>query len=51
MIDYPSDPGAGFGLTDGVGTQVFVLAASSKALPALCRMVAHAGRPCPGNRP
>jgi serine/threonine protein kinase len=32
-IDYPSDPGAGFGLTDGVGTQVFILVASSQPLP------------------
>ena len=32
-IDYPSDPGSGFPLTDGVGTQVFVVAASSKPLP------------------
>jgi serine/threonine protein kinase len=32
-IDYPNDPGAGFALTDGVGTQVFVVAASSKPLP------------------
>jgi hypothetical protein len=32
-IDFPPDPGAGFGLTDGVGTQVFVLIASAKPLP------------------
>jgi hypothetical protein len=32
-IDYPSDPGSGFALTDGVGTQVFVLVASGKPLP------------------
>ncbi|HZW30669.1 MAG TPA: serine/threonine-protein kinase [Isosphaeraceae bacterium] len=32
-IDYPSDPVSGFGLTDGVGTQVFVLVASAKPLP------------------
>jgi serine/threonine protein kinase len=32
-IDYPSDPGKGFGLTDGVGTQAFVLIASTKRLP------------------
>jgi predicted Ser/Thr protein kinase len=32
-IDYPSDPGLGFGLTDGVGTQAFVLVASGKPLP------------------
>jgi predicted Ser/Thr protein kinase len=32
-IDYPSDPGKGFGLTDGVGTQAFVLIVSTKRLP------------------
>jgi len=32
-IDYPPDPGSGFGLTDGVGTQVFVLIASARPLP------------------
>jgi hypothetical protein len=32
-IDYPSDPGSGFGLTDGVGTQAFVLVTSAKPLP------------------
>jgi serine/threonine protein kinase len=32
-IDYPSDPASGFGLTDGVGTQAFVLVASGKPLP------------------
>ena len=32
-IDYPSDPRSGFGLTDGVGTQAFVLVASAKQLP------------------
>jgi len=32
-IDYPSDPGSGFALTDGVGTQAFVLVASGKPLP------------------
>jgi hypothetical protein len=32
-IDYPSDPTKGFGLTDGVGTQAFVLIASRKPLP------------------
>jgi serine/threonine protein kinase len=32
-IDYPSDPGKGFGLTDGVGTQAFVLIVSTKQLP------------------
>jgi predicted Ser/Thr protein kinase len=32
-IDYPSDPGKGFGLTDGVGLQAFVLIASTKPLP------------------
>jgi hypothetical protein len=31
-IDYPSDPAKGFGLTDGVGTQVFMLIASTKPL-------------------
>jgi hypothetical protein len=33
-IDFPPDPGAGFGLTDGAGTQAFVLIASAKPLPA-----------------
>jgi len=33
-IDFPSDSGLGFGLTDGVGTQVFVLVASANPLPA-----------------
>jgi hypothetical protein len=32
-IDYPSDPTKGFGLTDGVGTQVFVLIATRTPLP------------------
>jgi hypothetical protein len=32
-IDYPADPESGFPLTDGVGTQVFVVVASSKPLP------------------
>ena len=32
-IDYPPDPRSGFGLTDGVGTQVFVVVASAKPLP------------------
>jgi hypothetical protein len=32
-IDYPPDPGSGFALTDGVGTQAFVLVASAKPLP------------------
>jgi hypothetical protein len=32
-IDYPPDSRLGYGLTDGVGAQVFVLAASSKPLP------------------
>jgi hypothetical protein len=32
-IEYPSDPGLGFGLTDGVGTQAFVLMASREPLP------------------
>jgi serine/threonine protein kinase len=32
-IDYPADPNSGFALTDGVGTQVFVVVASSKPLP------------------
>jgi serine/threonine protein kinase len=32
-IDYPADPNSGFSLTDGVGTQVFVVVASSKPLP------------------
>jgi len=32
-VDFPPDPGSGFGLTDGVGTQVFVLIASAKPLP------------------
>ncbi len=32
-IDFPLDPGRGFGLTDGAGTQVFVLVASEKPLP------------------
>jgi hypothetical protein len=32
-IDYPADPKSGFALTDGVGTQVFVVVASSKPLP------------------
>ena len=31
-LDYPEDPGQGFGLTDGVGLQVFVLVASTKPL-------------------
>jgi predicted Ser/Thr protein kinase len=34
MIDHPSDPNNGFGLTDGVGTQAFVLVVSGKPLPA-----------------
>ncbi len=33
-IDYPSDPLTGFGLTDGAGTQAFVLVASAQPLPA-----------------
>ncbi len=33
-LDFPPDPGRGFGLTDGVGTQVFVLVASARPLPA-----------------
>jgi predicted Ser/Thr protein kinase len=32
-IDYPNDPKIGFGLTDGVGTQVFAVVASSRRLP------------------
>jgi hypothetical protein len=32
-IDFPSDPGTGFGLTDGVGMQAFVLVASRKVMP------------------
>lgn len=32
-IDFPPDPGSGFGLTDGPGTQVFVLVASTRPLP------------------
>jgi serine/threonine protein kinase len=32
-IDYPDDPNSGFALTDGVGTQVFVVVASSQPLP------------------
>jgi len=32
-IDFPPDPGSGFGLTDGAGTQVFVLIASASPLP------------------
>jgi hypothetical protein len=32
-IDYPSDAGSGYGLTDGAGTQAFVLVASLKPLP------------------
>jgi serine/threonine protein kinase len=32
-IDFPSDPASGFGLTDGVGTQAFVLVASTQPLP------------------
>jgi len=32
-IDFPPDAGTGFGLTDGVGTQVFVLVASANPLP------------------
>src|SRR5262249_44026551 len=30
---FPQDPGAGFGLTDGVGLQAFVLVASRGPLP------------------
>jgi serine/threonine protein kinase len=32
-IDYPPDPRSGFSLTDGVGTQMFVLVVSGKPLP------------------
>jgi serine/threonine protein kinase len=32
-IDFPPDSGTGFGLTDGVGTQVFVLVASANPFP------------------
>ena len=32
-IDYPSDPALGFSLTDGAGTQAFVLVVSGKPLP------------------
>jgi hypothetical protein len=32
-IEYPQDPSAGFGLTDGVGLQAFVLVASRSRLP------------------
>ena len=32
-IDYPEDSNQGFALTDGVGTQLFVVVASSKPLP------------------
>jgi hypothetical protein len=32
-VDYPPDPTAGFGLTDGVGLQSFVLVASREPLP------------------
>jgi serine/threonine protein kinase len=32
-IDFPNEPGSGFGLTEGAGTQVFVLIASAKPLP------------------
>jgi serine/threonine protein kinase len=32
-LRYPPDPGAGFGLTDGVGLQVFVLVAARRPLP------------------
>ncbi len=32
-IDYPPDPLSGFGLTDGAGTQAFVLVASAQPLP------------------
>ena len=34
MLSFPHDPGAGFGLTDGVGLQAFVLVASRQPLPA-----------------
>ena len=33
LIDFPNEPGSGFGLTEGMGTQVFVLVASTKPLP------------------
>ena len=32
-IDFPSDPASGFSLTDGAGTQAFVLVASAEPLP------------------
>jgi predicted Ser/Thr protein kinase len=32
-IDFPPDPAKGFGLTDGAGTQAFVLVVSTKRLP------------------
>jgi hypothetical protein len=32
-IDFPPDPGAGFALTDGAGSQVFVLVASASPFP------------------
>ena len=49
-IDFPPDAGTGFGLTDGVGTQVFVLVASAKPLPPYAEW-SKAWGPCPGNRP
>jgi hypothetical protein len=42
-VVYPSNPGDGFHLTDGVGTQAFVLVASHEPLPPLADWLRAAG--------
>jgi predicted Ser/Thr protein kinase len=42
-VVYPSDPGAGFRLTDGAGLQAFVLVASRAPLPPLADWLREAG--------
>jgi serine/threonine protein kinase len=42
-IAYPPDPAKGFGLTDGVGMQAFVLIVSSEPLPAYTEWLSKLG--------
>jgi hypothetical protein len=42
-VNFPADPAIGFGLTDGIGLQAFVLIASTKPLPPLEKWLQAAG--------
>jgi hypothetical protein len=42
-VNFPADPAIGFGLTDGVGLQAFVLIASTEPLPPLADWLKEAG--------